>query len=162
MIQEQRILLKIEEHKTAIHSLECEKERVRAEEMQRVFKSAKGMDKSLFLLKREFVSSCGTTPEYLQFHRTFKREIKAILKPYCEKVEIGKPNHFDLTGFIQLKDNRIYYISVGDIRWSKENMLIRTAESFKDYTGGSNNAIGLDKDFIDNLLRFLRVGGKNE
>ena len=36
-------------------------------------------------------------------------------------------------------------------------MLIRTAEDFKDYMGGSNNEIPLNNEFVSNLFKFLNV-----
>ena len=34
---------------------------------------------------------------------------------------------------------------------SKDTMLVRTAKDFNDYTGGSNNYISLDKNFVTPL-----------
>jgi len=127
-------------------------------EKKKVLKSKlDNLEKSLYLLSFDFESSTQRTPQYLEFHRTFKREFKALLKPYIKEIEIGKPNHFDVTGFFKLNDDRIYYFSISDLRWSKDSLLIRTAKDFKDYTGGSNNNITLNKDFVNNLLKFLEV-----
>jgi len=68
---------------------------------------------------------------------------------------VSSPNHFDVTGFFELTDGTIYYFSIGDLRWFKESMLIRTAERFSDYTGGMNQYITLDDDFENRLLRFI-------
>lgn len=119
---------------------------------------SEGMKKSLYLLGFEFESSSGRTSQYLEFHRTFKREFKKLLQPYTKKIDISKPNHFDLSGFFELNSGDIYYISVGDLRWSKDNMLIRTAKDFKDYTGGSNGFISLNSDFESNLQNYLKLG----
>jgi hypothetical protein len=114
-----------------------------------------GISKSLYLLGFEFESSCSRTEQYLEFHRTFKRELTNVLKPLCSKIEIGSPNHFDVSGFFQLLDGRIFYFRLEDLRWSKDNILVRTAKHFKDYSGGSNGFIKLDADFVENLKRFL-------
>ena len=116
-----------------------------------------GMAKSLYLLSFNFESSSSRTPQYLEFHRVFKREFSNLLKPYCKKIEISKPNHFDISGFFELNNGEIYYISLGDLRWDKENLLIRTAKDFKDYTGGSNNYITLNENLKENLFKFLNI-----
>ena len=130
------------------YNLEIEAER------QQVLKAKSiGMDKSLYLLGFDF--EYGHELQYREFHRVFKRELTNLLKPYTIKIDIHKPNCFDITGFFQLKDNRIYYFSLGDLRWDKNLLLIRTAKDFKDYTGGSNNNIIMDKDFAKNLIDYL-------
>ena len=124
---------------------------------------SEGISKSLYLLSFNFESSPIRTPQYLEFHRTFKREFTKILKPLTDEILFSKPNHFDVSGFFRLKaDLRwdrsgiIYYFNIGDLRWDKEAMLIRTAKSFEDYTGGRNNYINLDKNFVSNLYKFLK------
>ena len=119
---------------------------------------SKGISKSLYLLGFDFESSSARTPQYLEFHRIFKKEFTAILKPYTEEILIHKPNHFDISGFFKLKDGEIYYFSIGDLRWDKGVMLIRTAENYKDYTGGSNNFIAVNEDFVTNLLKYIKCG----
>ncbi|MDP2907075.1 MAG: hypothetical protein Q8O03_03985 [Nanoarchaeota archaeon] len=114
-----------------------------------------GMTKSLYLLGFNFESSCSRTPQYLEFHRVFKKEFTTLLKPHAQEIQFSKPNHFDVTGFFKTNKELIYYFSIGDLRWSKESMLIRTAKDFKDYTGGSNGSIRLDGNFTDNLLNLL-------
>ena len=107
----------------------------------------------------DFESSSTRTPQYLEFHRVFKREFTQLLHPYISAIEISKPNHFGVSGFFELPDKRIFYFSIGDLRWCKNSMLIRTATSFKDYTGGRNNDIPLDKDFVANFLGFISREG---
>ena len=118
------------------------------------------MKQTMNLLNEEFESSSSRTPQYLEFHKTFKREFKKLLEPYTKIVEVSKPNHFDVSGFFKLKSGKIYYFSISDLRWSKNDMLIRTAKDFKDYTGGSNGFINLDDNFEDNMMKYVRW--KNE
>ena len=102
------------------------------------------MRKAIEETQKEFESSCERTPEYREWHRIFKREFKAYLSSKgATNVEIGKPNHFDMSGFFTSKTGQIYYFSIGDLRWSKSQMLIRTAKDYKDYTGGSNGFASL-------------------
>lgn len=115
------------------------------------------MKKSFDLIKEQFISSCTRTKQYLDFHRTFKREFKAYLKELgITEIEISKPNHFDISGFFKI-NNQIWYFSIDDLRWSKDNMLIRTAKDFKDYTGGTNQYVSLDNEtiFKKQLLRII-------
>ena len=109
---------------------------------------------SIKLLNEKFESSCSRTPQYLKAHKTFKGEFTKLLKPLTKEILISKPNHFDITGFFKLNDDRIYYFSIGDLRFNK-TFLIRIAKDFKDYTGGSNNFLSLNNDFVENLLNKL-------
>lgn len=117
----------------------------------------KGFKKSLYLLSFDFKSSTQQTEQYKEFHRVFRNELKAVLKPYIKELLYNKLNHFDISGFFKLNDDRIFYFSISDLRWNKEDLFIRTAEHFKDYSGGSNNFIILNKDFEQNLKKFLKV-----
>lgn len=102
------------------------------------------MEKALKETQKDFESSSQRTPEYLQWHRLFKKEFTSFLKERkAENIDIGNPNHFDMSGFFDM-EKQIYYFSVGDLRWDKAAMLVRTAETHKDYTGGSNCFISLD------------------
>ena len=97
-------------------------------------------------LQTQFESSSQRTPQYLSFHRIFKQQFIKLLKENfpISRIEISKPNHFDVSGFFELENKNIYYFSIGDLRWNKEHMLIRTAKDFKDYTGGCNNFLNLE------------------
>ena len=110
-------------------------------------------------MKQEFESSSGLTPEFAEFSKVFKREFKKLLKGFgCEKIEIGR-GHFELSGFFELPDGRIYYFSIGDVRWDKESMLVRTAKDFEDYTGRSNCYVKLDNPnrFIRELRELVKI-----
>jgi hypothetical protein len=96
------------------------------------------MKNVLRLTQSHFESSSGRTPEYLSWHRKFKNAFKKFLTERgATDVQIGKPNHFDMSGFFTVK-GQAWYFSISDIRWSKEKMLVRTAKDYKDYTGGRN------------------------
>ena len=67
-----------------------------------------------------------------------------------------KVNHVDISGFVQFGEH-FTYISLSNIGWNQcNNVLIRTAESNKDYTGGSNNWLKLDTNLIDNIVSFAQ------
>lgn len=138
--------------------LEQYNQEVEAEKTKVLKQKSRGMDKSLYLLGFTFESSSSRTPQYLEFHKIFKKEFTALLKSYTKRIEISKPNHFDVSGFFELNNGQIYYFGLEDLRWSKDSLLIREAKDFKDYTGGSNGFINLDKNFAENLKRYLRIG----
>ena len=114
------------------------------------------MKKSLALLKAGFESSSTTTPQFLAFYRTFKKELTAELtKLGCTKIEIGK-GHFYCSGFFTTASGSIYYFSIPDVRmyggnghWDK--LMYRTAAHYKDYTGGTNQTVTIAEDMIKNL-----------
>lgn len=115
------------------------------------------MKKSLVLFNQEFESSSQRTPQYKEFHRTFKREFtKALGQIGCRDIKIHAPNHFDVTGFFTAPDGQMWYFSIGDLRWNKERMLIRTAKHDKDWTGGCNQYIRIDEDIMEGIERMIR------
>ena len=120
------------------------------------------MKKAIKATQAEFESSSGKTPEYLAWHRLFKREFSAFLKSKgASNIEIGKPNHFDMSGFFTL-GNTIWYFSISDLRGFKDNMLIRTAKHYKDYTGGMNQYAPLNQGENTFIRIFNEVTERNE
>jgi hypothetical protein len=114
------------------------------------------MHKIASALKREFESSSGLTQQFADFYRLFKREFSKVLKKHFDIKEIRMSRgHFYISGFFQLTDGRIWYYSLGDVRWGsfRDQLLIRTAKSFEDYTGGSNNFVDISD--IENLKRIV-------
>jgi len=118
------------------------------------------MKKAIKSTQQEFESSSGRTPEYLAWHRLFKREFSKFLTEYgATDIQIGKPNHFNMSGFFTV-NGQAWYFSISDIRWSKDKMLIRTAKSYKDYTGGMNQYASLcsEEAFTDAFKRIVKRG----
>jgi len=107
------------------------------------------MNNTLHLIKKGFESSCGKTPEFVSFCKTFKREFNAELKKIeAENVKYSY-GHFYISGFFTL-NGKAYYFSISDVRHFPENkMLIRTAKDYKDYTGGSNNWFEIKKGMFN-------------
>jgi hypothetical protein len=119
------------------------------------------MNKAIRATQQHFESSCNRTPEYLSWHRLFKREFTKFLTDkgaFC--ITIGKPNHFDMSGFFTL-GNVIWYFSISDIRWSKEAMLLRTAQHYKDYTGGMNQYVSMMVDGNNFISQFNDIVNRN-
>ena len=104
------------------------------------------MKRAISLTKMNFESSCYKTPQYVSWFKSFKADFKKFLNSKgITEIDISKPNHFDMSGFFR-KGTQAYYFHVGDLRWYKSDMLIRTAKDFKDYTGGSNDSISLESE----------------
>lgn len=119
------------------------------------------MKKAINLTGQEFESSSGRTPQYLTWHRTFKREFTKFLQARgVTEIAIGKPNHFDMSGFFKAPNGQLWYFSIGDLRGFKENMLIRTAKHNRDFTGGMNQYATLrsEQEFTDQFDRITKRG----
>jgi hypothetical protein len=115
------------------------------------------MKKAIEITKLECQSSTCRTPEYLAWHKTFKREFKKYLHSVgADIVQIGKPNHFDISGFFQMNGQWVWF-RVEDLRHRKYDMLIRTAKHDKDYTGGINCSVSLQSvnEFDTDMQKFL-------
>ena len=82
--------------------------------------------------------------------------MKKILKDKIKRIEFHK-GHFDVYGFFEMNDGRIWYFSTGDLRWAAQQlgMLLRTAKDFQDWTGGPNHSIQFDDRFVDTLLSMI-------
>ena len=104
----------------------------------------------------EFSSGSSTGDDFKIFVRLFRNYIKKQLPMGATLVNFS-PNHYDLGGFIK-KNNKFVYFSISDVRYFPdawcEDILIRTATSEKDYTGGSNNYTTLQgfKNNVNDLL----------
>jgi len=90
-----------------------------------------------------FESSTTKTLEYSLFERQIKSYIKKQLDQDLELVAWNKM-YFEFSGFIKNKrTGRFVYFSCPDVRfypdWWYNDLLIRTAENERDFTGGSND-----------------------
>lgn len=112
------------------------------------------MKKTIQLLKAGFESSSQETAEFNEFYKVFISEFKHELKKYYKVKDFSaSKGHFYLYGFFRLEDNRIFYFSIMDVRYTDapgqiNKILIRRAESFVDFYGGSNNYLTLAKDMF--------------
>ena len=103
------------------------------------------MNKTAKLLKEEFESSSGSTPQFNDFFKTFKKEVTAVLMGLgCTKVEISK-GHFYASGFFTSPSGQVYYLSLLDVRGNPTQLMYRTAQHYKDFSGGHNQWIDVDK-----------------
>lgn len=78
-------------------------------------------------------------------HRKFNALLKTLF-PDCI-IHGSHSGYCECSGFVQ-KGNHYVYISVGDFRyWDTwdQNILVRTAVNEKDFRGGSNNFVSIEK-----------------
>ena len=104
------------------------------------------MEQTIKLLKEPFISSSVTTPQFLAFYKTFKKEFTDFLtQRKCTQIEIGK-GHFYISGFFTSHTGQVYYFNFGDVRIDGSGRFYyRTATDYKDFTGGHNIWAYLDK-----------------
>jgi hypothetical protein len=108
-------------------------------------------------LNYEFSSGGYTGEDYKKFERLYINYLKSLLKENgWELVKVNK-NHYEFSAFF-LCNNKYIYFSISDVRFWNNNwynkILIRTAKSDTDYTGGQNLYTSLPnlKHFLMNLL----------
>lgn len=95
------------------------------------------MEKSLNLFNKPFESSCSKTPQFKQFARVFRNDIKRAIPGKLLSFNTG---HFYCSGFFEDNRGQVYYFSISDVRFFREpKILIRKAKHEKDYTGETNH-----------------------
>lgn len=106
----------------------------------------------------EFQSSSGLTEEFSMFARQYKRAITKQMPGY--KLVAWSRGHFEVSGFfLNMQTANMVYFSVSDVRYFPKrwynDILVRSAEHDKDYTGGSNYYSELKniKQLADRLTR---------
>lgn len=97
-----------------------------------------------------------TSDEYKEFQRNYKSVLKDIGKQIGFDLYSFNGNHYEFSAVMKSNTtNKYYYISISDVRYFKnewaENILYRTMEHERDWTGGSNNFSSLE-DLSRNLL----------
>ena len=93
----------------------------------------------------KFISTCGKSKQCSQFGMDLKKALKNDLgAEYNVEVSVG---HFYISGFVnKVGTDKYVYFSVEDLRDSDNgfgDVLFRSAESNKDYRGGSNHFCNL-------------------
>ena len=87
-------------------------------------------------------------PEMLrskEFARAYKSLVREQIKPLGLELVSFNPGYCECSGFIS-DGERFVYFSSGDYRWMdiEGDVLIRTAESARDFRGGMNNRCRID------------------
>ena len=113
------------------------------------------MEKTITQLKQGFVDSTGKTSEYKAFCRAFKSEFGKVLKGLgCRDLECHY-GHFYISGFFSAANGQLWYFSTCDVRHRRDyNILVRTAQHRKDFTGGGNRWADL-KNLSSELKRII-------
>ena len=97
-------------------------------------------------LDYEFSTGCETGEDYKKFERKYISYLKALCKENgWELVNVSK-GHYEFSAFFKC-NNKYVYFKISDVRYFKNewfnHILIRTAKSEKDYTGGQNHYTNL-------------------
>ena len=119
------------------------------------------MKKTLAFLLAGFESSCSLTPEFAQFFRTFKSEFTKELKSIGATNIIFSRGHFYVSGFYTI-GIQAWYFSISDVRGMDyglcnypdrcmSQLLYRTAQHYKDYTGGYNRYVKIETGMAQNM-----------
>lgn len=107
-----------------------------------------------------------TSNEYTQFQREYRGVLKEIGKENNMNLHSFNKSHYEFSAVMQSnKTNKFYYVSIPDVRYFNNewanNILYRTMEHEKDWTGGKNmyssleqlsaNLSNLDNQILKNL-----------
>ena len=106
------------------------------------------MKGTINMLLNDFVSSSVTTPEFKMFFRTFKKEFTKELESVGAHNITFSREHFYVSGFFTSASGQIYYFSLSDVRdmrFGELTLMYRTAESYKDFTGGMNQWVNIEE-----------------
>jgi hypothetical protein len=90
--------------------------------------------------------------DFKEFFRKEKSRLSKILKEKgCTEIKLDYGFYY-FSGFFTSQSGQVYYLSCSDVRhFGYDNLLIRTAKDYKDFSGGSNNYVGIDKQSIMNF-----------
>ena len=102
------------------------------------------------------------TAPFEVFAKDFKRFVEQNLPDDARLLEFST-NHYVLSGFIE-KDYRFVYFSTSDVRVWKDwynAILVRTAKSDHDHTGGSNGYTSLE-NFGEKVKELLGISNEEE
>ena len=98
-------------------------------------------------------SGIGSLKEIKELRKRLK-EIEATLEGRgCRKIELYI-NYYYASGFFTSPSGSVYYISLPDVRFNKLNqdILIRSAMNYKDYSGGINRFCKPTKEALLNFF----------
>ena len=115
------------------------------------------MREVLSILAKGLESSSSATQEWKAFFRLFKSKFTKELKKINATNIVFRRGHFDLSGFFTAESGQIYYFSFGDVRGmefmdkSRIRLMYRTADHYKDYSGGGNQWVQLEDGIAENM-----------
>lgn len=106
----------------------------------------------------EFESSTRTTPQFDRFFQMAKKWWEYFVKAHgYSDLELSK-GHFYFSGFFTDDTGQVWYINSGDVRYKiSKSLLIRTAKSYHDFTGGYNQLVpyGDQNLFAERLVQLI-------
>jgi hypothetical protein len=96
-----------------------------------------------------FESSSCRTPEFTAFARMFRSHIQKQANENDLEVINFSTGHFYCSGFFKnIITGKLAYFSISDVRHFQDSwindVLLRTAEHEKDYTGGRNQSVHIN------------------
>lgn len=103
-----------------------------------------------------FGSGSHNSPEFNEFFMDFKKSFTNQLKKLNADTISFSKGHFYLSGFFKV-EGQFYYFSLSDVRSYNDQLLIRTAKSAEDYTGGTNNYITIDNGMYKLIARTFKI-----
>ena len=94
-------------------------------------------------------------PAFKSFFTKQKNAIKKVLiAKGCQNIKLDYGFYF-FSGFFTAPNGQIYYISCSDVRYFDYNqLLIRTAKHYKDFTGGPNQYVAVSEGNYSELGDF--------
>ena len=97
-------------------------------------------------MKNKNYKGSDLSQEFKSFARKEIKRITNILTEIgCTDVQLNYGFYY-FSGFFTAPSGQIYYISCYDIRhFGYKKLMYRTAKSYTDYTGGSNNFVQVEK-----------------
>ena len=109
-------------------------------------------------LHYEFSTGAITGEDYKTFERKYISYLKGICKQNNWDFIKANKNHYCFSAFLKVK-GRYIYLSISDVRYFEnewyKNILIRTAQNDRDYTGGSNHYTNLES-LETNILKLIQ------
>ena len=96
-----------------------------------------------------------TSPDFKEFARTFSKMVREQLKQVSGTDYKQSTGHYYISGFFTVGEQP-YYISISDVRYFNiNNILIRTAKDYRDFTGGSNHYINIEDGMFKDV-KYIR------
>ena len=103
-------------------------------------------------MARKNYSGSDLGADFKAFFRKEKKRISNILTDRgCTNIDMSYGFYY-FSGFFTAPSGQIYYFSCSDVRhFGYDRLLIRTAKSYTDYSGGSNQYVNVDNESIKNF-----------
>jgi len=114
------------------------------------------------VLAQDYDHETPDIPRSKDFNRAYKSYVRKQIKPYGLELVKGKGSSYcECSGFVTDNNGHYVYFNSGDYRYPHSlndiyhSVLIRTAESEKDYRGGSNHFVEL-KNIGEEMNRLIK------